>query len=312
MKIFVYGAGVLGSLYAAKLQGSGNDVTILARDKRLEEIRTKGIVLEYMLKRTMTVTPIKVVEKLDPDEVYDLIMVIMRRNQVASILPALSTNKNSRSFLFMVNNSSGYDEWIQAVGRERLLTGFAGAGGSRKDGVVHYRIVSGRLQTTTLGEIDGQITPRAKTLAEAFQRAGFPTTISSNMLAWQKYHVAWVSPLANALYMAGGDGRQLAQQTETVELMIDAVREGFRVLKLQGFPVTPSALGVLETLPKPLLLLVLRQWMRTEHFDAVAVQHALAAADEMQYLSEEFQREAKSTSLQTPAINHLHTCYLNR
>jgi 2-dehydropantoate 2-reductase len=46
MKILVYGAGVLGSLYGARLKQSGQDVTILARGQRLAEIRTHGIVLE--------------------------------------------------------------------------------------------------------------------------------------------------------------------------------------------------------------------------------------------------------------------------
>ena len=39
MKILVYGAGTIGSLYAAKLKDAGHDVTILARGRRLHEIR---------------------------------------------------------------------------------------------------------------------------------------------------------------------------------------------------------------------------------------------------------------------------------
>ncbi len=38
MKILIYGAGVIGSLFAAKLFFSGQDVTVLARGKRFEEI----------------------------------------------------------------------------------------------------------------------------------------------------------------------------------------------------------------------------------------------------------------------------------
>ena len=45
MKILVYGAGNLGSLYAAKLKDAGHDVTILARGKRLHSIREHGILL---------------------------------------------------------------------------------------------------------------------------------------------------------------------------------------------------------------------------------------------------------------------------
>ena len=46
MKILVYGAGVLGSLYAARLKESGLDVSILARSRRLADIREHGIELE--------------------------------------------------------------------------------------------------------------------------------------------------------------------------------------------------------------------------------------------------------------------------
>ncbi len=46
MKILFYGAGVLGSLYAARLQEAGQEVSILARGQRLADIREHGIVLE--------------------------------------------------------------------------------------------------------------------------------------------------------------------------------------------------------------------------------------------------------------------------
>jgi 2-dehydropantoate 2-reductase len=47
MKILVYGAGVLGSVYAAYLQKAGHDVSILARGQRLVNLRKAGIVLEH-------------------------------------------------------------------------------------------------------------------------------------------------------------------------------------------------------------------------------------------------------------------------
>jgi putative copper export protein len=46
MKILVYGAGLIGSLHAARLQRSGHAVTLLARGGRGEEIRAHGLVLE--------------------------------------------------------------------------------------------------------------------------------------------------------------------------------------------------------------------------------------------------------------------------
>ncbi len=45
MRILIYGAGVIGSIFAGKLAASGEDVTVLARGKRPEELRQNGIVL---------------------------------------------------------------------------------------------------------------------------------------------------------------------------------------------------------------------------------------------------------------------------
>jgi len=39
MKYVFFGAGVLGSVYAAKLHETGADVTVVARSKRLEDIK---------------------------------------------------------------------------------------------------------------------------------------------------------------------------------------------------------------------------------------------------------------------------------
>ena len=49
MKILVYGAGVLGTLYAARLQDGGQDVSLVARGQRLADLRQHGLVLENMI-----------------------------------------------------------------------------------------------------------------------------------------------------------------------------------------------------------------------------------------------------------------------
>ena len=43
MKILIYGAGVIGSLYASLLSGAGVDVSVYARGKRLERLESQII-----------------------------------------------------------------------------------------------------------------------------------------------------------------------------------------------------------------------------------------------------------------------------
>ena len=130
MKVLFYGAGVIGSLYAAWLQEVGHDVSILARGQRLADLRAHGIVLEQALTRQQTTTPVNVVEHLSPNDAYDLIVVAMRKNQVAAVLPIVAAHQRTPNVMFMVNNAAGYGDWLEAVGRDRLLLGFPGAGGA--------------------------------------------------------------------------------------------------------------------------------------------------------------------------------------
>ena len=133
MKILVYGAGVLGSLYAARLQGAGQQVSILARGQRLAEIREHGLVLEDSDTGQRTSTRVNVVRQLAPAEAYELVVVLVRKNQLSAILPVLAANRHIPSFLFMGNNAAGPDEMIRAVGRERVQRGVRHARGDGRD-----------------------------------------------------------------------------------------------------------------------------------------------------------------------------------
>ena len=49
MKILVIGAGPLGSLLAARLFQGGHNVVLLARGKRIQELKKHGVVLSIGL-----------------------------------------------------------------------------------------------------------------------------------------------------------------------------------------------------------------------------------------------------------------------
>jgi ketopantoate reductase len=124
MKVLVYGAGPLGSLFAARLQQGGHDVSILARGQRLAELREHGIVLQDVQTKERSVTLVNVVEALAPDAAYDLVLVIMRKNHALQILPVLAANGHTPNVLFLMNNAAGPGELTEALGRARVLIGF--------------------------------------------------------------------------------------------------------------------------------------------------------------------------------------------
>ena len=104
-RMLVIGAGVNGSICAVGLSTAGFDVTVLARGKRYEEIRDGGIVIEDPFKNTRSQTNVPVIDRLDPEDSYDYVLVVIRKNQVPDLLPVLALNR-SPNVVFMVNNPS--------------------------------------------------------------------------------------------------------------------------------------------------------------------------------------------------------------
>ena len=305
MKILFYGAGVMGSLYAARLKESGRDISVLARGQRLADIREHGIVLEDVSTGNRTTTRVNVVERLDSEDAYNLVVVMMPKNHVPEILPILDANRYTSNVLFMFNNAAGPNEMINAMGREHVLIGFPGAGGTLKGHVVRFIIVSGRQQPTTFGELDGSTTPRLEQIADAFKGAGFPVAINSQMDAWLKTHVAEVSPMANALYMAAGDNYRLARTRDAIVLMIRAIREGYKVLQELNIPIMPAKHKIVKWIPEPILVALMRRIFKSEKM-ADLIGHAHAARIEMLQIADEFKVLARSTSVSTPAMDRLH------
>ena len=306
MKVLVYGAGVIGSVFAAKLSLSGNDVTVLARGKRLEEIRRDGIVLcRYGSRRRETVRT-KVIERLPSEERYDYIFVAMQRTQVDSVLEDLARN-GSENIVFVVNTAAGYARWRDALGAGRLMIGFPSAGGERLSGCVRYFVGHGpaRLfQTTTFGDISGKQTRRLANLIRLFRRAKIPCVGCADMDAWQKSHVAMVTSIANALYGHDCDNRRLAASRTDVRTMVLGVQEGFAVLNKIGLRIMPPKLAVWR-LPAGMLTPLVRRFMGTRLAELVLARHCVSARAEMVLLQDEFDRLIRRSGLATPNIDQL-------
>ncbi len=305
-KILVYGAGNIGSLYAARLKESGQDVSILARGDRLARIQEHGIELENTVTGEKTTTPVEAIERLDPEDAYDLVLVVLPKHRVTEVLPVLAENRETPSILFMNNNAAGPGVMVEALNRDRVLLGFAGAAGvADSDGhVIRYLITSSREQPTTLGELDGHLSSRIETFAGVLKKAGFPVAICSNMDAWLKTHVAEISPTANALYMVGGDPQRLADNRDAMRLMLRAIREGYRVLRAIGIAITPPSHRVFEWIPEVLLLALMKRMVESDT-TAIKMGHAQGARKEMKLIADEFRALAKETSVPTPAMDRL-------
>ncbi len=304
MKVLVFGAGVLGSLYAARLQDAGHQVTVVARGKRYNEIKEHGIVIEYYDSKQRFVTAVDVLDRMPADHYYDFCLVVVQKTQLHSALEALSVNHKIPAFLIMGNNAEGQQAITEALGRKRVLLGFPNAGGEREGHLVRLMLV--KIKGITIGELDGTISKRLKDIAAAFRAGGIKVEFSRNMDAWLRYHVAMVGPLVNALYMAGSCNYKLAKKPWIIKKCLQGVREAFRVLKANRFPVEPPVMNILLAIPNFILVPMLRRLLNSELFDIGAARHARNAREEMVRLNEELFALARKAEVETPVLHELH------
>ncbi|MEI3499056.1 MAG: 2-dehydropantoate 2-reductase N-terminal domain-containing protein [Bacilli bacterium] len=103
MKILIIGAGVLGSNLAHSIK-KGNDVTILARNKTYEN-QSNGLIIKHKLGKK-TIDHFNVIEKLDKNDIYDVIFIVSRFSSLDSIVPIIKNNK-SKNIVFVGNNMLG-------------------------------------------------------------------------------------------------------------------------------------------------------------------------------------------------------------
>jgi len=289
MRILIYGAGVIGSLFAGKLAEKAFDVSILARGERYDEIKKDGIVLFNRITNSRTQAEVKVIDKLDQSDFYDFILLTVQATQVDSILPALANNV-SQNIVFCVNNPIGYEKWINVIGAERIILGFPSAGGEREKGIVNYHITQGfvRLfQATTFGELNGKKTKRLKELVQIFRSSGFSPRTNKNMDSWQKYHVAVILPIGRALNRFESNNYKLADSKDTLKAMILATRECFLVLKTLKYKITPKILYYYY-LPCMLLVLSNEKIMKSKLAEFAYARHNRIGRNEMEFLENQF------------------------
>lgn len=309
MKVLVYGAGPLGSLFAARLHEGNHEVSLLARGQRLTDLREYGVVLVDTQTDQETVARLQIVERLDPEDEYDLVLVIMRKNRAIEILPILASNRHTPNILFLMNNAAGSEELVEALGRGRVMMGFPMAAAYRQGHVIYYLVGAqpGKNVMIPIGEVDGRITPRIQDVGHILaSMPGFEAEIRTDMDAWLKTHVALLMPsLAPAMKASGRDNVRMAHTRDAIVLAIRAIREGYRVLRALGVPITPDSARMFERIPEPILVWGFQKRLVDPRIRIAMLKHADAAQDEIEYLAEEFYALVRRTSVPTPAMDRL-------
>lgn len=303
MRILVVGAGVIGSVYADGLLRVGHEVVMFARGQRLADLRESGIALRRADTGQATSQAVEAVSDLEGQGRFDVVLVPVRSDQVASVLPLLSAMADGSDVVFFGNYPGAVADLKDALG-DRVVLGFPAIGGVREGGVVSYVPIA--QQRTMLGEAGGPASTRTRRFAEVLTRAGFPTSTSDRMDAWLRGHAAFIAPIGCALKLAGIDAQRLARDRGLLWLLVRATRQGFRTLEEAGTVEIPANLRTLYLrLPLIFSFLYWKRVFASPRGELWFAAHTRAAPEEMMELADSLRAAVRRAKRPAPDLLRL-------
>ena len=285
MRILIYGAGVIGSLYAVLFAETGYDTSVYARGKRLEFLKKNGLL--YKKNQNIRRAKATILGELSDNDAYDFILLTVRENQLYEALTELKNNK-SNIIVTMVNSLDSYKKWEDIVGKGRILPAFPGAGGSiNNDGILDAALTPRMIQPTTFAEISGNKSEKTKQFSKILRHAHIPYQKVVDMHMWQLCHLAMVVPIADAYYEADCPERA-GRDWKTMKKTARRLKRNFTFLRKQKGKLSPWKMNIFRFVSLPFLTIMLAVTFGSSFGDKFMYQHAMKAPDEMRELHKQF------------------------
>jgi 2-dehydropantoate 2-reductase len=312
MRTLVFGAGPIGQWLALRLHQAGKDVTLLARNETYRSIDRNGIEIVDGLSGRRDVAKVALVDRLGPEDRYDLVVVAMPKASRLAVCPVLAQNAHLKNILFLGNDVSGFHRYMDHLPRTRVLLGFPrlGGGWDGDDLVVMDREKAnaprGELH---IGELDGSTRARTLLIKAHFEAADIKVSLEKNIDNWLKYHFAFMAPTAGVIFMKGGDMRAVAADREAIHLYCRACREAGNVLREVGYRKRqPPVFHLYYWLPRRLEPMVFSKLFGSRNAQISFGLHVRSVGPELLEMVEEFAELKTQARMETPSLDALLDC----
>lgn len=206
MRIAVVGPGAMGCLFAGLLAEAGQkDVWLLDKyEKRAREITENGLKILGIGGRRL-ISSVKAAS--DPQEIgiADLVLIFVKSYDTVEAAHSISSAVGPNTIVLTLQNGFTNVEAISRVfGNEKVIAGITSHGATML-GTGHIRHAG--VGKTTIGELNGEISPGIERIADILSRAEIPTIISNNIYSsiWGKLIInAAINPLTAITKLKNG------------------------------------------------------------------------------------------------------------
>ncbi|MGE5273365.1 MAG: ketopantoate reductase family protein [Verrucomicrobiota bacterium] len=234
MRIAIVGAGAMGSIFGAALARGGNEVTLVdVAEPLVEKVNTEGVTIVRGDDHTTTRVP--ATSDASSVGIVDAVVFFVKCYHTASAADLAQPLVGPETVVASLQNGWGNgDVLASAFPPEQVVVGVTyNSGLIVEPGVVLHPAD----QPTFVGTfVDGDA-GRAERLAEALERAGLATAVTSPVRPeiWKKLilNAATLPPAA----LTGMNAGALGAHEQVGELLADAVREATTVAQALGYPI---------------------------------------------------------------------------
>ena len=232
MKIAIMGTGGVGGYYGGLLARQGHDVTFIARGEHLQAIQENGLQVKSV-HGDFHVQPAQATHNPSQIGPVDLVVFSTKTYSIDDAAQQIKPIVGEKTTVLPLENGIDAAERIgAAVGMEHLLGGVTWISSKVESPGVIKQISPFR--RVVMGELDGQVSDRARTIHKAFEQTGITAEFSENILKimWTKFvFIAAVSGIGSLTRLPMGDYRSVP---ETREMMMQLMQEVESLARAQG------------------------------------------------------------------------------
>jgi 2-dehydropantoate 2-reductase len=239
MSILVVGAGATGGYFGGRLAQAGRDVTFLVRERRAAVLRERGLRIVGP-GGTAEVTEPSLVTAVPAGAVADVVLVTVKADGLDAVIPEIRAAVGPDTTIVPVLNGMRHLGLLSdAFGRSRVLGGVAVISAQLDDNG-DVRQLSDML-SLTIGAQDGQRTPAVARTSELLSGAGFPVSVSDDIVAamWQKWVFIAAACALNCLL--GGSVGEIVAVDGGDETACAIVEETRSIAGAAGYPLPDEA-----------------------------------------------------------------------
>lgn len=183
MNITILGAGAIGSLLGAHLTRH-HTVTLIGRPPHITAIQQQGLAVTGKTRFHGAITTAPTLTATLPAP--DLIILTVKAYDTKAAATQIKTILQPTTLVLTLQNGLGNIETLQeTLPKDQILAGVITHGALLKEPGTIQHTGTGDI---IIGELDGTITDRVQTIANAFTLSGLPTTTSNHIISdiWTK------------------------------------------------------------------------------------------------------------------------------